>query len=417
MATKEKIVQTGNSDFVEDYYTRFSLETYERLPNIHQDEYLKEWIDAIEKYKITEQNSSGNLLDNTWPLSLRKESGKTTDVKESTNWLKQHLDFINCSIFKRLYEDKYHGRFVNELNLEDFVQRTAKFIKTNISAGSRIIVSRVLETNVEATFSSIYQDLVDSINKGNQPIIELQLVPIASLSSIAKNESDRLAYLVSKGCPKHLLLSQDKGISTISPITHLRHTWLYLGTATFAYAFHKKYDKNFRFFYGNTIPSARDTLILKKPGTELRDSENYTTPKETLFVQLKENAIGLDGVFYQDKGKTDLDKKLYEETINARIELSSKNDFDRMYVEAMKIENTLYANNSFLHKEISTDVNLMEIEKNPEFGELPSATKFWEGIFKKIHNDEISIQELLQLIKAKQDSIDKSLAGVRKTLE
>lgn len=131
-----------------------------------------------------------------------------------------------------------------------------------------------METNVVDAFGEMAPKLQQVLSNNKKPMIEFQLLPIEKLEAVAKNESERLGYLLSKGIPRELILDPNRGISNVGYMTQLRHLWLYLGTITFAYALSVKCKfNNFRFYCSNGALTARGTIAQRTFKSSSLDSE------------------------------------------------------------------------------------------------------------------------------------------------
>ena len=172
-----------------------------------------------------------------------------------------------------------------------------------------------METNVVDAFGEMAPKLQEVLNSNKKPMIEFQLLPIDELESVAKNESERLGYLLSKGIPREMILDPNRGISNVGYMTQLRHLWLYLGTVTFAYALSVKCtSNNFRFYCNEGALTARGTIVQRPSKSSSMDSEKQDCKFiDTFYVRLDKNGIGLDRSFYKFVGRSDFDGRLYDE--------------------------------------------------------------------------------------------------------
>jgi hypothetical protein len=327
---------TGHSTRSQNDDNHFSLETYDRLPDNKKEKYKRKWIKFLRKNSIDDEKLNKRKI---WPKALSDRMGNSDDLENIEDYMKSEHEFINSSIFEKIFTK--NSPYVEYLDLKDFGQLTRESINNNISFGNRIIISRVIESNVNGAFGTIPQKLQEAFNKDYNPLIQLYLSPLDSLSDSAKNEADDLKFLLSKGCPKNLILKEDRGISPEYHITQLRYLWLYLGTITFAYAFSRWQPNYFSFHYSNNIPSARCTIIEKKSVREKIAPE--LTPSDlgdTFYIQLHKDGVGFDGSCYKYFGESQFDHDLYKE-FNTNSKIKSINEITEIYNESSNIENKI----------------------------------------------------------------------------
>ena len=338
---------TGHSTRSQDNDNHFELETIERLPEQKREKYKRTWISYLRKKSISENDLNSRKI---WPKALSDGIGSSTNLYAIEEYMKSEHEFINSSIFEKIFT-KY-SPYYRDLSLLDFGKVTRQSVDNEISWGNRIIISRVIESNVNGAFGSIPQKLKDALDDDKKPLVQLFLAPIDSLRESAKKEADDLQFLLSKGCPQDFLLKENRGISPLYFITQLRYLWLYLGTVTFAYAFSRWQPNYFYFHFNNKTPSARCTIIEKKRSSKRISPE--TNPSEfgdVFFIQLHENGVGFDGSCYKYFGESQFDHDLYKEFTTGSI-LKSTDEINEIYNECSKIENRI------IHDSV------LEIEKN-----------------------------------------------------
>jgi hypothetical protein len=316
-----------------------------------------------------------------------------------------------------------NGRFKNELKLEDFASKTINLLVTNILKENRLIISRVLETNVAKAFGEMVLMMQYVIlSKNGRPLVELYLTPIERLEDIGKGESKKIGETLKNlsltkdiSLAKELILNKNRGISTLDYVTQLRHLWLYCGTVTFAYALHSKFDSNFKFCFGNKSTSARDTIALNR-SIGSSDTEKYNDDIRDLFyVQIDENGVGLDGVFYKFVGTSDFGEKLREETVMDRFEHSSKNEFLKIFDFAEEMEKRLF-NNLKLRNAIENEKLDIGCSLSKEF-QIPSVINMWKSVLESITPNDVNMNNFLSYVGTMQNKIELYLSKIKGPLE
>lgn len=201
---------TGHSTRSQDNDNHFELETIERLPEQKREKYKRTWISYLRKKSISENDLNSRKI---WPKALSDGIGSSTNLYAIEEYMKSEHDFINSSIFEKIFT-KY-SPYYRDLSLLDFGKVTRQSVDNEISWGNRIIISRVIESNVNGAFGSIPQKLKDALDDDKKPLVQLFLAPIDSLRESAKKEADDLQFLLSKGCPQDFLLKKNRGISPL----------------------------------------------------------------------------------------------------------------------------------------------------------------------------------------------------------
>jgi hypothetical protein len=202
---------------------------------------------------------------------------------------------------------------------------------------------------------------------------------------------------------------------------------MYTGTVAFAYAFKMWKPENFYFYFGNKIPSARCTLVEKKAPKERPHAENEPSEiKDTYYVQLMENEVGLDANFYQFRNKySEFDKKLWAEFTKEKHMISDEKEFLDILDVAEEIEKNI-------EKRMLSNLQLINALKQITFihgapiqseFQFPEVVNMWrEYMLKKIQPDvkTVSLEKIktyLTTIQEKQNEIDSYLAKLRKPIE
>jgi hypothetical protein len=439
---ERRLVLTGQSVIYQDDNNRFYLETYDRLPEKDQEKYKKELLNGTMNYGMNEGKSKTNEI---WPKSLGAGKSEVNDVTYFANRMKTEHELLNSNFFVKFY-NSINGKFINELHLKDFVEETQNLLLSNIYKENKIIISRVLETNVQKAYSGLTLALQHVLNNGDKPLVELQLSPLKALESIASNESEKLAHIIRTlpfiikkipkeklemfpKEPKKIILDEKRGISYLEYITHLRHLWLYLGTVVFSYALWSKCKPNFKFYFGNETPSVRSTIALKQSGNSNDPEKDNDIVEDLFYIQMEKNGIGLDGSYYKVLvGKSDFDNQLREETMESRVDKSSQDDdFQAILADGEDIERKLFSNvklrNALEENKLEKFIEKNKLEKfscplSKEF-QIPSVVSMWNSVFEKIkiETESVDIAKVLIDIGKRQDGIELYLATIRDKIE
>ena len=423
------LVLTGQNDIYQDDNTRFCQETWDRLPEKDREKYKKELLNAIMKYGM---NQGRNKTNEIWPRSLDKKIG-VDNVSDFATYMKTEHELLNSNFFVKFY-NWINGKYRNELHLKDFTQETQNLLLSNIYKANKIIISRVLETNVQRAYSKLTFALQSELAKGSKPLVELQLSPLESLESIAKNESEKLAevikilpFVIKKFPkdklekfpkePKNIILDERRGISYVEYITHVRHLWLYLGTVVFSYAVWCKCKPNFKFYFGNETPSVRGTIALKRSGITNDPEKDNDMVEDLFYIQMGKNGIGLDGNFYRVLvGKSDFDNYLCQEAVDSRVEKASQADFQDILSKAEGIESKLFSNAKLQNALEKNKLEMFDCPLSREF-QIPSVVSMWNSMLENIETESPNITQMLSEIGKRQDGIELYLAKIRDTIE
>jgi hypothetical protein len=320
--------------------------------------------------------------------------------------------------------------------ISNFAEDTQVLIGTNIIKKNKIIISRVLETNVQQSYKGLTLMLQHELANGGKPLVELQLSPIEALESIATNESRKLGHIIGilpfvirelpkeklelfPKEPKKIILDEKRGISYVEYITHLRHLWLYLGTVVFSYAVWSKCKPGFKFFIGSEIPSVRSTIALKRSGNSNDPEKENDTVEDLYYIQMEKNGIGLDGNFYKAiVGNADFDNYLLDETMQSRAEKSSQNDFQAILKKGEDIERKLFSNVELRNALEKNKLQTFICPLSKEF-QIPSVFSMWNSMFEKIkiETESVDLDKILTDIGKRQEEIELYLAKIREIIE
>jgi hypothetical protein len=406
------VVSTGQHDQYQDDNTRFYLETYKSLPEKDQPKYKKEWLNGIKK----ESKKVGKFsTDKIWPVSLSKRIG-FTDLKDFADYMKSEHKLLNSNLNVKFY-NYINGSFKEELKLEDFADKTINLIVSNILKENRLIISRVLETNVKKAFGEMPLMLQYVLNRNGRPLVELQLTPVDMLEIIAENESKRISdHIKIFPTTKKLTLDEKRGISTLKEITCLRHLWLYTGTVLFSYILQSKFNPNFKFYLGDNVPTARDTIALKRSGGSLDSDKEDDVIQDVFYVQIEENGIGLDGSFYKFTGTSDFDHSLYNETKRGRHENATKEDFLKILADGEILEKRLLDNVKLKVALEKQKLDILNCPLSREF-QIPSVVNMWKDMLNETKLDSINVHDLMVDIGKLQEKIELYLARIRISVE
>jgi hypothetical protein len=422
-----RLLLTGHSIASQDDDNRFNLETYKRLPENKREGYKRKWISFIRKNSIEENEFKAKKI---WPKVLGSRIGSSENLYDIVSYLESEHELINSSIFEKIFSAK--SPYYKELHLQKFGQVTRSSIENNIHFGNRIILSRVVESNARDAFTNIPQKLQEAIDNNYNPLVQLYLSPVNTLEKSAKNEADDLSYLLSKGCPKDIILNKERGISPIYQITQLRYLWLYLGTISFAYAFNKWQPKHFYLHYGNETPSARCTLIEEKsPDKQVDPESDVSTLGDTFFIQMPENGVGFDGVCYKYFGESQFDHDIYKEFVSGGSLKSEGDILNYIYNDAYEIEKKVLRSHPQLvdslkqNKFVLIDGLKHNNLKVPYIEEkefrVPSVVDMWKEYsltdIKTASSKKEDVVGHMNKIGACQDTIDVYLATTRKSIE
>ena len=410
------LVPTGQHDQNQDGHSRAFLETNDRLPKESHEDFNQELKRAESRFGIHDGNVE---TKQTWPKSLGKDFGNIKEIKEWVQSLKnKKFELLNADFFSRFYV-WINGHFKDELQFVDVAEQTKNLIATSLFENNKVIISRVIETNVANAFGQTVEMLENIVSENGNPLIEFQLAPIESLEGIAINESNVIRHKLSmnKYSEKDLILPNNRGISYIPYVTQLRHLWLYLGTIVFAYSMCLKYPNIFKFYFGSKIPSVRDTIAIKRP-EKSNDPDKEDEIIESIFVQIHENEIGLDGHFYRLGGSDEFNYHLLWETKTSRKKRSNENidTFCKILDDGIKMEEDLFCSNTKLLNTLKkTNLDILNCQVNKNIG-VPSIANMWKNKLMEVGKESKSTDILME-IGTLQSKIELYMANIRSQLE
>jgi hypothetical protein len=218
-----------------------------------------------------------------------------------------------------------------QLDLQQFRDKSNEALKRNIEYGFRTTNSRVLDTNVQY----LYDYVVVPLSYHSQSPFDFIYVDPDYVEYVAEQESKKLLNHIRLG----LQLPQKRGISSIKEITWLRHTRLLAGTFAAVHIITKELPAATLNVRREIAPSARCSLGFDESNTE------YST---AYFVQMGEWDIGLDSVGralpYDEEDDKQIKKDLLREVKKGVIDRSSDQSIstiDRL----INIEQRICANN------------------------------------------------------------------------